>query len=126
MESGEAPASLAPNIPSFELVQTHFTSQVALRELLLVGVTAELCLCFKHAKELLSKAEGMDEVIQDLATSNLGGLGWNLQRLVMVGVCSMCGCLMFPERDKAGSGERYAQGAQGSSWTQVNCSLQVE
>lgn len=47
----------------------------ALHELFLVGVTAELCLYLKHAKELLRNAVGMDEVIrtQDLATGWAGG-----------------------------------------------------
>lgn len=97
----------------------------ALRELFLVGVPAELCLYLKHAKELLRNAVGMDEVIgtQDLATSNLGGLGAGAAGTGDGRVCSMCGCLMFPEHDKAGSSEHHAQGLRGSSWTQVNSRL---
>lgn len=86
--SGEGPASLdqnkelAQNIPSFELARTHFTSQAALGRNPRLAVSCsrwagqQSCVCvLSMRKELLSNAEGMDEVTQDLATSNLGGLG---------------------------------------------------
>lgn len=96
-----------------------------LRELLLVGVIAELCLCFKHEKELLRNAVGMNEVIgtQDLATRKQGGLGAGAAEASDARVCSMCGCLMFPEHDKAGGHEHHAQGLRDSSWTQDNSRL---
>lgn len=63
----------------------------ALRELFLVGVTAELCLYLKHAKELLRNVVGMDEVIgtQDLAQVTWVGWGRELQGLVMA-ACVPC------------------------------------